>query len=36
MTLTTLYWIIFIGIAIASFIVSESVKSSFEKYMMCR
>ena len=32
MTLTTLYWIIFIGIAIASFIVSESVKSSFEKY----
>ncbi|MBO4519047.1 MAG: zinc metallopeptidase [Paludibacteraceae bacterium] len=32
MTLTALYWIIFIGIAIASFAVSEGLKSKFEKY----
>lgn len=32
MTATALYWIIFIGIAIASFVVSESLKSKFEKY----
>ena len=32
MTVTTLYWIIFIGIALASWIVSASLKSKFEKY----
>lgn len=32
MTLTTIYWIIFIGIALTSYIVSESLKSKFEKY----
>jgi len=32
MTLTALYWIIFIGIAIASFAVSASLESKFKKY----
>ena len=32
MTITTLYWIVFIGIAIASFAVSEALKSKFKKY----
>ena len=32
MTVTTLYWIIFIGIAIASYAVSEALKSKFKKY----
>ena len=32
MTPTMLYWILFIAIALASYIVSESLKSKFEKY----
>lgn len=32
MTLTALYWIIFIGIAIASFAVSASLESKFKQY----
>ena len=32
MTMTTLYWIIFIGIAIASWAVSASLESKFKKY----
>ena len=32
MSLTALYWVIFIGIALASWLVSESLKSKFEKY----
>lgn len=32
MSLTTLYWIIFIAIALASWAVSESLKSKFNKY----
>ena len=32
MTPTTLYWIIFIGIALASWIISASLKRKFERY----
>ena len=32
MTLTTLYWVIFIAIALVSWLVSESLKSKFAKY----
>lgn len=32
MTVTTIYWIIFIGIALASWIVSASLKRKFERY----
>ena len=32
MTSTTLYWIIFIGIALASWIISASLKRKFERY----
>jgi len=32
MTATTIYWIIFIGIALASWIVSASLKRKFERY----
>ena len=32
MTMTSLYWILFIGIALASWIVSASLKRKFEKY----
>ena len=32
MSITTIYWIIFIAIAIASWIVSASLESKFEKY----
>ena len=32
MTMTALYWIIFIGIAIASFAVSASLENKFKKY----
>jgi len=32
MTMTTLYWIIFIGIAIASWAVSAALESKFKKY----
>ena len=32
MTMTSLYWVLFIGIALASWIVSASLKRKFEKY----
>ena len=32
MNISTIYWIVFIGIAIASWLISYSLKSKFEKY----
>ena len=32
MSITTIYWIIFVAIAIASWAVSASLESKFEKY----
>ena len=34
MSTMTIYWIIFIGIALASWIVSYALKHKFEKYSM--